>query len=144
MDTPQNYSNHVRYHAPFHYVLMPLMTVYLISAIAQLLRHPGWDTILHFILTVIVLVTMFLARTYAMKVQDRVIRLEEALRYQRVLPADLAHRATSIPLRFVVALRFASDEELSDLVTKTLEGKFAKPAEIKQAVKNWRADLLRV
>ncbi len=144
MAETQNFSNHTRYHAPFHYVLIPLMTIYLVSAIVQLVRHPDGSGILNFILTVIVLMTMFIARGYAMKVQDRVIRLEEQLRYQRVLPADLAQRASSIPTRFVIALRFASDEELASLVTRTLDGKFNAPVEIKKAITNWRADYHRV
>jgi hypothetical protein len=85
-----------------------------------------------------------LVRINPLRAQDRVIRLEEQLRYQRLLPAELAAQAGQLPARFVVALRFASDEELPGLVHETLAGKFAKPDEVKRAIKNWRTDLLRV
>ena len=86
----------------------------------------------------------FLARTNALKVQDRIIRLEEKLRYQQLLPADLARQASSLLVGQIIALRFASDEELEGLVREVLGGRLTKPAEIKKAIKNWRGDTFRV
>ena len=145
MAQQQTYANHVRYHAPFHYFLSPLMLLLLVWSVVQVVRHPGWETAMGLALTLVLVVTVFLTRGYAMKVQDRVIRLEEHLRYGRLLPAEMARQATEkIPLRFVIALRFASDEELPGLVAKVLDGSFAQPAEVKKAIQTWRGDYWRV
>lgn len=145
MAQQQTYANHVRYHAPFHYFLSPLMLLLLVWSVAQVVRHPGWETAMGLVLTLVLVVTTFLTRVYAMKVQDRVIRLEEHLRFARLLPAEVARQATEkIPLRFIIALRFASDEELPGLVGKVLDGSLAQPAEVKKAIQTWRGDYWRV
>ncbi len=84
------------------------------------------------------------ARLQALKAQDRVIRLEESLRYSTILPDDLAQKAGKLKTGQIIALRFASDEELPQLVEKTLNGELNSSKEIKLAVKNWRGDYLRV
>ena len=145
MAQQQTYANHVRYHAPFHYFLSPLMLLLLVWSVAQVVRHPGWETAMGLVLTLVLVVTVFLTRVYAMKVQDRVIRLEEHLRFARLLPAEVARQATEkIPLRFIIALRFASDEELPGLVAKVLDGSLTQSAEVKKAIQNWRGDYWRV
>ena len=83
------------------------------------------------------------ARLQALKVQDRVIRLEERLRYRDLLSADLAARASDLPVSQIIALRFASDAELGGLVERTLNGEFEKTKDIKLAIKDWRGDYLR-
>ncbi len=85
-----------------------------------------------------------LARLNPLTVQDRVIRLEERLRLREVLPAELAREAGALTKGQLIALRFAPDEELEGLVREVLAGRLTKPAEIKRAIKNWRADTLRV
>jgi hypothetical protein len=144
MKESQNLANHTRYHTPFHKVGLPLLAIYLIWSISMLVRQPGIETAMNMILTFALVVTFFLTRGYSLKVQDRLIRLEEQLRFQRVLPADLAAQAATIPVPFLVALRFAPDEELAELVTQTLAGKFGKPIEVKRAIRNWRGDYWRV
>ena len=84
------------------------------------------------------------ARLQALKAQDRVIRLEERLRYQAVLPSALAQEAANLKTGQMIALRFASDAELPQLVEKTLNGELQTSKEIKLAIKNWRGDYLRV
>ncbi len=84
------------------------------------------------------------ARLQALKAQDRVIRLEESLRYSMVLPEDLAQKAGKLKTGQIIALRFASDAELPELIEKTLNGEFQTSKEIKLAIKNWRGDYLRV
>jgi hypothetical protein len=80
----------------------------------------------------------------ALKVQDRIIRLEEKLRYRQLLSPALAQQGTALNAEQIVALRFAGEKELEELVSAVTNGKLAKPKEIKQAIKNWRADTFRV
>jgi hypothetical protein len=83
------------------------------------------------------------ARMFALTVQDRVIRLEERLRYQRLLPADLQPRIGEFTVNQLVSLRFASDAELPALARRVLDEKMNERKAIKQLVKSWRPDYLR-
>ena len=85
-----------------------------------------------------------LVRTYSVKVQDRVIRLEMRLRLARILPDDLKNRVMDFTLGQLVALRFASDEELPALARKVLEEKITSKDTIKKQIKNWQPDFHRV
>jgi hypothetical protein len=143
-ENTQNYSNHVRRHIPYLFFLVPVITLNLAWMIKKFADAPSLDTGVSLLLAAGLVVMISLVRTYALKVQDRVIRLEEQLRYQRLLPADLAARASALPTRFIIAMRFASDRELPDIAQQTVDGAFAKPDELKQAIKYWRADHLRV
>ena len=143
-EIPQNFENHTRWHAPFHFFLVPIFFLNVIFALVQLIRFGDLDHAVLLVLAIALVVLTSLARTYALRVQDRVIRLEERLRYQQVLPPALAQRASTLSLRQVVALRFASDEELPELTQQVLDGKLTGGKEIKRAVKQWRADTLRV
>ncbi len=143
-ETTQTYENHVRYHTPFHFVMMPLALINLIWSLIALYREMGIAEVKDLLVAFLLILIGFLTRISALKAQDRVIRLEEQLRYQRVLSPDLAHRAEALKAGQMIALRFASDAELPNLVQQTLEGKFAKPKDIKLAIQQWRGDYLRV
>lgn len=143
-ETNQNFSNHTRWHPPFHFLLFPVMTIHLGWTIYKLTQAPTLDNVEQLLLSAGLIVLFLMVRTNALKVQDRVIRLEEQLRYQRLLPADLAAKASALPVRFIVALRFASDEELPGLVKQVIDRKFDKPVEVKRAIRNWRGDFFRV
>ena len=143
-DVPQSYENHTRWHAPFHFFVAPVLLTNVVVAVVQLARDPGLDRGWWLVVSIALLVLAALVRLNPLKAQDRIIRLEESLRYYQLLPEDLARRATSLTPAQTVALRFASDEELEGLVREVLDGRLTKPGEIKRAVKNWRADTLRV
>ncbi len=143
-ETPQSYENHTRWHPPFHFFLMPLFLLNFIFAAVQLYRFRDLDHTWLLLLAVGLFVLNALARINALRVQDRLIRLEERMRYQQILPQPLAQSAGALPLGQIVALRFASDGELPALVQQVLDGKLTKGNEIKRAIKNWRADTLRV
>jgi hypothetical protein len=83
------------------------------------------------------------ARTFALTVQDRVVRLEERLRLAALLPVDLQPRVGEFTLEQLVALRFASDAELPALARKVLDDQINDRKAIKQMVKTWRPDYLR-
>jgi hypothetical protein len=148
MADTQNYSNHTRWFPLFHFVVMPLLLLNFLSHLVRLFMAPpesGRKILAFWVLLSIVLILMALAsRLMALKAQDRIIRLEERLRYKELLSPEIATRASELPVDQIIALRFASDGELPGLVERTLNGEFAKTKEIKMAVKNWRADFLRV
>ena len=148
MAEQQTYANHVRWFPLFHFVVVPLLFLNLLSHIVRLfLAAPesGRKTLAFWTLLSFVFILMATAaRLQAIKVQDRVIRLEERLRYKENLSPELAAKAANLTIGQIVALRFASDGELAGLVERTLNGEFAKPKDIKLAVKDWRGDNLRV
>ena len=97
-----------------------------------------------FIFSVGVVVAAFFARWFALGVQDRVIRLEERMRMEKLLPEDLKHRIPEVTTEQMIALRFASDEELTGLVFTALSEGISDRKTLKQAIKNWRADNQRI
>jgi hypothetical protein len=143
-DIPQSYDNHTRWHAPFHFFLAPVLLTNVIVAIVQLVRDPGLDRGWWLVVSIALVVLAALVRLNPLKAQDRIIRLEESLRYYQLLPEELAQRAASLTPAQTVALRFAPDEELEGLVREVLDGRLTKPGDIKRAIKGWRADTLRV
>jgi hypothetical protein len=85
----------------------------------------------------------FFARIFALRVQDRVIRLEMRLRMAQVLPADLRGRINEFTVNQLCSLRFASDAELAELARKVLDEKLDDRKSIKKMIRNWEADWLR-
>jgi hypothetical protein len=146
MPAPQNLKNHSRFHPPFHFFLLPVLLLNFIFMIYITVHD--WPRYAHTHLWWIVMAIVFfvmagLARGYALKVQDRVIRLEERLRLTALLsPADRVH-IDELSIQQLIALRFASDAELPTLVHKTLTERL-EPKAIKQHITNWRADYDRV
>lgn len=143
-DTQQSYANHTRWHPPFHFFVLPVMLINFVWAIVEFVKTPGRNQGWWIVVSLALVVLAFLARINSLKIQDRIIRLEERFRYQQLLPADLSQQATALHIGQLIALRFASDEELEGLVREVLGGRLTKSAEIKRAVKNWRGDTFRV
>ena len=140
MSKVQNYNNHVRYYPLLHFVTVPLLLINLIYQSVRLYQDPTWDRGMFVLLSAVFILMMPVGRLQILKVQDRLIRLEEELRYERLLSESAAREAAKFRLGQKLALRFASDEELPDLVARTAAGEFRKNKEIKQAIKNWRGD----
>ncbi len=144
-NTGQNLANHTRWHPPYHFFVLPVLLVNACWGVYRVWQNPGWDTGEGLLFAIALVMLGLFARLNALRVQDRLIRLEENLRYQRLLPGPLAAQAIAgLSPAQNVALRFAGDTELADLVTKALAGSLAEPAEIKKAVRNWRGDYFRV
>ena len=141
---PQTYANHVRWHPPFHFFLMPCSAITAILGIVNIIRH--YDTLqswIVFLLAAMAPVATLLIRINALRAQDRVIRLEERLRLAALLSEPLKSRIGELTVSQLVALRFASDAELAGLVEKALSAK--SPArDIKMAIVTWRPDTFRV
>ncbi len=144
MADTQNYSNHTRFYPLFHFVVIPLLALNFLSHLIRFIMAPSWVLAFWTLLGITLILLALASRLQSLTAQDRVIRLEEKLRYREVLSPELAKRASGLRTGQIIALRFASDEELAGLVERTLNGEFAKPKEIKQAIKNWRGDYLRV
>ena len=140
----QNLSNHTKVFPPFHFFVLPILLINLGVQIYWL--KVFWITFsgVFGVLMALALILGFLsARRFALSVQDRVIRLEERLRYQRLLPADLEPRIEDFTVAQLVSLRFACDAELPALARKVLDEKMQERKTIKQLVKNWKPDYLR-
>jgi Family of unknown function (DUF6526) len=140
----QSFSSHTRWVPTFHFFVMPVLILNLGWSIYRLIRLGfSWDRLVYLLTAAALVLLMFNARLFALSVQDRVIRLEERLRLSSLLPADLKPRVSEFTVSQLVALRFASDEELPTLARKVLTDKVTDRKAIKQMVKNWRADDLR-
>jgi hypothetical protein len=144
---PQNYANHRRFVPLWHGVTAGVLLLNLAYAIMHLVRHGGdagrpYGAVMGVLVAVALVLMWGFARGFATKVQDRVIRLEESMRYEKVLPADLKGRTAQLTMRQVIGLRFASDAELAALVRRALDEKLGEN-QIKKEVKNWRADMVR-
>ncbi len=139
----QTYSNHTRLDPPYHFFLIPIALLNLLRAVYALVKMPAYGSALDVIFAVAFVLALFKLRTYPLRVQDRLIRLEETLRLTPLLPAELAARLSSLTPGQFVALRFASDAEAPALVRRALEENLA-PADIKKAISNWRPDHFRV
>jgi|SRR5262245_20138772 len=142
-DAPQNLKNHARTVPLFHYVAFPIFVVNLAWTLVRLAKSPSGETAMAALLAVGLVLLAWYARTFALRVQDRVIRLEMRLRMRELLPADLAARVHEFTPRQLVALRFAGDRELPALARQVLDQKMNDGRAIKQLVKEWQADHLR-
>ena len=141
--SPQSYANHAKWVPLFHYVAVPLLLLNLVISLAGLLDGITLETLNRAGVAVALVLVGLFSRVNALKAQDRVIRLEERLRMERLLPNDLKPRIDDVSTAQCVALRFASDEELQALTRLALDEK-ADQKTIKQAIKSWRADHQRV
>jgi hypothetical protein len=144
MPEQQSFSNHAKWFPPFHFFAAPILLANLIWSFFRL-KPSGYSaySIFSVFVAAALLVTPFAARIMALRVQDRVIRLEERLRYQRLLPADLQNRIDDFTISQLVSLRFASDAELPALARKVLDEKLNDRKAIKQLIQVWRPDYLR-
>jgi hypothetical protein len=138
----QNLKNHARYVPMFHFVLLGLVAGNFLHA-ARTLLPLTQDSFWRLVVAAALLLMYWFVRAFPVTAQDRIIRLEERLRLEKLAP-DLAPRLEEFAPGQWTALRFASDAELPALARDVLAGKLAKPIEIKKAIRTWRPDHLRV
>ena len=141
----QNFKNHTRFVRAFHFFVLPVLIINFGTQAYWWIKL-GFIP-LHFftvLLAAALLLGILYGRMFALSVQDRLIRLEEQLRYDRVLPEELRWRADELTISQFVSLRFAGDDELPLLVRKVLDEKLTERKAIKQLIKNWKPDNLRV
>ena len=140
----QSYASHRRWHVLFHFVGFPILFINAIVASVQAVRVPSLLAAWNVVVAIALVISIYLARSYALTVQNRVIRLEERIRLQRCLPEDLSARIHEIRTEHLIGLRFCSDEELADMVRAILAGEVRNRQDIKRRIRTWRSDLLRV
>jgi hypothetical protein len=141
---PQSLANHTRWHAPFHFFVLPVMLINVIWSVVLFVKAPGLNSGWWLVLSLALLILTFMVRLNPLKAQDRIIRLEERLRYKEVLSPALLPQTSALEPGQIIALRFAGDDELEELVSAVLTGKLTKSIEIKRAITHWRGDTFRV
>src|SRR5947208_1424428 len=134
---PQSFANHTRWQPPLHFFVWPVMLINVIWAIVVFVKAPDRNSGWWIVVSLALLVLVFFVRVNPLKAQDRLIRLEEKLRYQQLLSPALCQQAVVLSPNQNIALRFAGDDELEELVTAVLAGKLTRNKEIKGAIKNW-------
>jgi len=147
---PQTFANHTRFDPLFHFFLIPVFGLGLLLALIHFFAHitegdfhDHFHAFLLILLALALLVAVFKIRLYSLKVQDRVIRLEERLRLATLLSEPLRSRIPELTEDQLIGLRFASDAEIPKLVERSLNEKLSR-ADIKKAIQAWRPDYWRV
>jgi len=147
---PQTLANHVRWDPPFHFFVLPVFALGLILTLVHFFAHITHGDLrdhIHALLLILLaaafLTLMFKVRLYSLRVQDRVIRLEERLRLTQLLSEPLRSRIPELTEDQLCGLRFASDAEIPKLAERALNEKLSR-ADIKRAIQNWRPDYWRV
>jgi hypothetical protein len=141
--TPQFFANHTRFDPSFHFFLLPLGLLAMILSVIHIIHHPSMASTLLVVLAIGFFMIAGKSRGYSLKVQDRVIRLEERLRLAMLMPEAARSRIGELTESQLIALRFASDAELPALAMRALnEGLTNK--QIKSSIQSWRGDYFRV
>jgi len=146
MPEEQHYKTHTRFDRPMHFFVFPTFITNVLVSIVHTIYYWPLYRYLHLwwiIVSIALIIFAFKTRINDLKVQDRVIRLEERLRLASLLSAAEQAQIRDLSVRQLVALRFASDAELPDLFRRTLAENL-EPNAIKQAIIQWRADYHRV
>ncbi len=142
----QNYKNHVRYYIPHHFVFYPVIITLIFISGSFIFRYPE-DKILWLAVTITFIMMMWSAymmrQHYALTVQNRIVRLEMRFRYYRLTNTAFERLEEKLSFAQIAALRFAPDEELPELVQRTLNENLSS-SDIKKSIKNWLPDHMRV
>ena len=143
-DQTQNLATHRRWIPMWHFFAIPVLLINVFVVAVYFVRDPrlinGWAVIV----AIALLIGVFLSRSMPLRAQDRIIRLEERARLERVLPSDLRGRVGELTESQLIAIRFAADDEVPELTRRTLNGELKSQGDIKRAIRNWRGDHLRV
>lgn len=142
----QSFENHRRWLPLWHFFVMPVLTINVLLAAYRVLADHSrrLDNTWNLLVALALLLGLALARYMPLLAQNRIIRLEERQRLANLLPAESRGRIDELTTRQYIALRFAPDEEIPELVRRCLSGELKTSGDIKRAVRNWRADHLRV
>jgi uncharacterized membrane protein YciS (DUF1049 family) len=142
--TEQSLGNHTKWLPPFHFFVLPVLLINVGFALYGC-GKAGFSvsSVLSVLVAAALLTGFLMARIMAIKVQDRLIRLVERLRLERLLAADLQPRIEEFTIDHLVAMRFASNAELPEVARKVLDQKLNDRRAIKRLIKTWRPDFAR-
>ena len=139
----QTFATHKRFDPLFHFFALPVFAISVIPATIYFVWRPGWLSAWIFLVSVAAAIAVLKLRLYALRVQDRIIRLEERLRLAALLSEPLCSRIPELIEGQLVAIRFASDAEVPALVERALAQNLSR-TDIKKAIQTWRPDYWRV
>lgn len=140
---PQSFKSHARFDPPFHFVLLFVFLANQIISIVYVVKHPGFYSGWYVVLSVAAILALLKMRLYPLKVQDRVIRLEERLRLLALAPKEWHPQIYRLSEDQLIGLRFAADDEVVELAKQALEHNLTRK-QIKERINNWRGDYWRV
>lgn len=143
MSEPQNLKNHARLDPPYHFFLSSISIATVIIAIVYCIHHFCFYSVWLVVLSLAALVALSRMRQYPLKVQDRVIRLEEQLRLEALAPPEWHAQIYRLTEDQLIGLRFAADDEVVELAKQALEHHLNRK-QIKERIKNWRPDYWRL
>ncbi len=143
MSEPQSLKSHGRLDPAYHFFLSLITIANIVIAVMYAVHHFSFYPVWLAVLSLAALVALFLIRSYPLKVQDRVIRLEERLRLQALAPTEWHTQIYRLTEDQLIALRFAADDEVVALAKQALEHNLSRK-QIKERIKSWRADMWRV
>ena len=143
----QVYANHRRWDPWYHFFAFSVVSIAFFIALWTFIKSlsggfspwAAWNVV---VWAAAIVLTLRI-RSYPLKVQDRIIRLEERLRLATLLDGPLKARIGELDGRQLVGLRFAPDAEVPALVKAALDEKLSGE-EIRKRVQNWRPDTFRV
>jgi hypothetical protein len=141
-----SYAHHRRFHPLYHFFVIPVLTIHFVMQLWFAVMHAvEWRAWWSVVVALALLCLAFIARSYPLRIQDRVIRLEETLRLARVLPPDMQSRIGDLSAGDLIGLRFAPDAELPNLVRAICAGECKGREQVKKRIKGeWRADRMRI
>lgn len=145
----QTFATHAKYVPGFHFVTFGILAVNFLWSVYRAIWPfepimPIYDRLLAVLVAVALMLLAWYLRVFPLRAQDRVIRLEERTRLERLLPPDLRGRIGELSTGQLIALRFAGDAEVVELTRMVLDQKITGQKDIKQKIRDWRADHLRM
>jgi len=143
MSKTQSVKNHARFDPSYHFLLFAAYLANLVYAGFHVYSQPSLSSGWYVVLSLLAIVPLIKMRAYPLKVQDRVIRLEERLRLQALTPREWHTQIDRLSVDQLIGLRFAPDEEVVELAKQALEHNLNRK-QIKERIRNWRADDWRV
>ena len=143
-DQTQTFSSHRRFIPAFHFFALPVLLINVFVVAVQFWKDPRLINAWPVLVAIALAIGIASSRFMPLRAQDRIIRLEERTRLERLLPSDLRGRIGELTERQLVAIRFAPDNEVPDITRRALRGELKSPGEIKRAIKDWRGDYFRV
>ena len=140
----QTFSTHRRFIPAFHFFALPILLINVFVVATQFWKDPRLPNAWAVLVAVALAIGISWSRFMPLRAQDRIIRMEERTRLERLLPADMRGRIGELTERQLIAIRFAPDNEVPDITRRALSGELKSPGEIKRAIKDWRGDYFRV